>query len=108
MPDLTPRRRRVLVFRHRDRAWQEALDRLFDTDGLGLLYGLCLADEGVGTAEQALASFEGDCTTLLAELAEARPAEVGPVRTRWEAWRDDQRRLVAARAARRRRRVALP
>ena len=85
-PALTPARRRVLTLRHRDHCWAEALDTLFDADGMGLFYLLCLAGEGVGTRQQALQQFGEACEELLLAMQEARPEEGRVIRVRWEAW----------------------
>lgn len=85
-PQLTPQRRRLLTLRHRDHAWQDALDRLFDTDGKGLMYGLCLADEGVGDRATVRADFEASSLILLAEMMAARPEEGRATESRWNDW----------------------
>lgn len=83
---ISPLRRRVLTLRHRDRTWQEAEATLFDRDGRGLFYALCLAREGVGTRAEAHADFEASSRALLAQMIEARPDAGTSLQARWEAW----------------------
>jgi len=83
---LTPHRRHILVLRHRARAWQTARDTLFDADGLGLFYQLCLAKEGYGTRAEAFSSFESTCRVLLDAMCEARPEAGAEISTQWESW----------------------
>jgi len=83
---ITPRRRRILVLRHREHEWQKSEATLFDNNGPGLFYGLCLAKEGVGTEEEVYADFETSAHALLALMEEARPEQTPALRLRWEAW----------------------
>ncbi|HCH61411.1 MAG TPA: hypothetical protein DFR83_01315 [Deltaproteobacteria bacterium] len=85
-PSIPSHRRRVLTLRHREHAWKKAEAVLFDADGPGLFYGLCLAREGVGTEAEVLAQFERTSRRLLAVMREARPEEASLLHRRWEAW----------------------
>ncbi len=89
---LTPHRRHILVLRHRARAWQAARDTLFDADGLGLFYQLCLAKEGFGTKAEAFSDFESRCRALLDAMCEARPEAGAEVTEQWEPWFMDYNR----------------
>ena len=86
MPIITPHRRRILTLRHRQRTWQQAEDTLFDRDGRGLFYSLCLAKEGVGTDREAFDVFECSSHELLFLMEEARPDEAAGLRARWTQW----------------------
>jgi len=81
-----PRRRRVLLLRHRDQAWQASLDLIFDRDGRPLTYDLLLARDGYGTRAEAMARFAELCDEELALMREARPTEGAEVTARWEVW----------------------
>lgn len=84
--ELSPRRRQLVALRYRDRDWRQAIDHLFDKDGRSFFYHLCLADEGVGTQEEAIAAFTARCRDLLGVMHEARPAEAPEVAARWDEW----------------------
>ncbi len=89
---LTPRQRRILTLRHRDAAWQEALDLLFDKDGKPLTYDLFLVRDGYGTRKEAFDRFEAICNEALELMVEARPSEGAAVAALWRAWFTERKR----------------